>query len=93
MKSGSQVRGRSPHHRQHTPSIAAAHTYAIDRETAREWDLRRYGFHGTSYTYVLGKTAELLGKPQSEVSAIICHIGSGASMAVCTVTSVVFCHY
>src|SRR5699024_7161339 len=58
---------------------AAAHTYAIDREVADDWDLRRYGFHGTSHEYVSHRTADLLGRPYDELHQIVLHLGNGAS--------------
>lgn len=58
---------------------AAAHTYAIDREVARDWDLRRYGFHGTSHEYVSRRTADILGRPYDELNQIVLHLGNGAS--------------
>ena len=58
---------------------AAAHTYAIDRETARRWDLRRYGFHGTSHEFVSHRTAAVLGRPHDELNQIVLHLGNGAS--------------
>lgn len=35
----------------------------------------RYGFHGTSYKYLTAKAAQMLGKPESEVNLVICHLG------------------
>ena len=58
---------------------AAAHTYAIDREVARKWDLRRYGFHGTSHEFVSRRTAEFLGKQYDQLNQIVLHLGNGAS--------------
>lgn len=57
----------------------AAHTYAIDRETARTWDLRRYGFHGTSHEFVSRRTADILGRPYDELNQVVLHLGNGAS--------------
>lgn len=57
----------------------AAYTYAIDRDVAREYKIRRYGFHGTSHLYVSRKTAEALGKPVEELNIIVLHLGNGAS--------------
>jgi acetate kinase len=57
-----------------------AFTYAIDADVAREHGIRRYGFHGTSYRYVAGKAAELLGRELSELKLIIFHLGNGASV-------------
>lgn len=54
-------------------------TYAIDAEVAREYAIRRYGFHGTSHQYVSRRAAEFLGRPVSEVNQIVLHLGNGAS--------------
>ena len=58
---------------------AAATTYAIDRELAQEYGVRRYGFHGTSHQYVSEQTAKVLGRPLAEVNTIVLHLGNGAS--------------
>ncbi|MDG4793772.1 acetate kinase [Micromonospora sp. WMMD1082] len=62
----------------HTLPDSAA-TYAIDREVAQRYGIRRYGFHGTSHAYVSRRTAELLGRPYAEVNTITLHLGNGAS--------------
>ncbi|MEV0153144.1 acetate kinase [Micromonospora sp. NPDC050686] len=62
----------------HTLPEAAA-TYAIDRETAERYGIRRYGFHGTSHAYVSRRTAELLDRPYGELNVITLHLGNGAS--------------
>ncbi|GLY98938.1 acetate kinase [Actinoplanes sp. NBRC 103695] len=54
-------------------------TWAIDAELAARWQIRRYGFHGTSHAYVSRRTAELLGKRPGEVNVITLHLGNGAS--------------
>lgn len=56
-----------------------AATYAIDRDLAAEWHIRRYGFHGTSHSYVSGQAAEFLGVPLESLSQIVLHLGNGAS--------------
>lgn len=61
---------------------AAAATYAIDRELAAKWDVRRYGFHGTSHRYVSEQAAEFLGVPLESLSQIVLHLGNGASASV-----------
>ncbi|RKN39952.1 acetate/propionate family kinase [Micromonospora endolithica] len=63
----------------HTTLPEAAATYAIDRDTARRYGIRRYGFHGTSHAYVSRRTADLLGRPYDEVNTITLHLGNGAS--------------
>ena len=40
----------------------------------------RYGFHGTSYRYLTGRAAALLGKPAGECNLVLCHLGAGSSM-------------
>jgi acetate kinase len=58
---------------------AAAATYAIDRELAEKWHIRRYGFHGTSHRYVSEQAAAFLQRPSDELNQIVLHLGNGAS--------------
>src|ERR1700722_12186860 len=58
---------------------AAAATYAIDRELAEKWPIRRYGFHGTSHRYVSEQAAAFLGRPWEKLNQIVLHLGNGAS--------------
>ncbi len=58
-----------------------AYTYAIDAELAKAHGIRKYGFHGTSHSYVSRKAAEVLGKDYSELNQIVCHLGNGASIS------------
>jgi acetate kinase len=60
---------------------AAAATYAIDRELAEKWHIRRYGFHGTSHRYVSEQAAVFLDRPWEELNQIVLHLGNGASAA------------
>ena len=57
----------------------AAATYALDRETAERYGVRRYGFHGTSHQYVSRRAAEFLDRPLADVKQIVLHLGNGAS--------------
>ncbi|RAV18060.1 acetate kinase [Mycolicibacterium sp. GF69] len=57
----------------------AAATYAIDRDVAAQWQIRRYGFHGTSHQYVSEQAAAFLGLPLDSVRQIVLHLGNGAS--------------
>jgi acetate kinase len=59
------------------PPAAAA--YAIDRDLARKWRIRRYGFHGTSHHYVSEQAAAFLDRPVQELNQIVLHLGNGAS--------------
>ncbi len=62
------------------PAVAA--TYAIDRELAEKYGIRKYGFHGTSHQYVSGKVSECLGlASDGELNQIILHLGNGCSMS------------
>ena len=58
---------------------AAAATYAIDRELAARWQIRRYGFHGTSHQYVSRQAADFLGAAPESLNQIVLHLGNGAS--------------
>lgn len=56
-----------------------AYTYAIDRNLAAQYRIRRYGFHGTSHKYVSELAAGYLEKPLADVNTIVLHIGNGVS--------------
>ncbi len=60
-----------------------AYLYGLPYEYYEKYKVRRYGFHGTSHSYVSKRAAELEGKPYEEVKTIVCHLGNGAS--VCAV--------
>jgi acetate kinase len=62
----------------------AAATYALPSRWREKYGLRRYGFHGLSYAWTLGRTAALLGRPVGELSLVLAHLGGGAS--VCAVS-------
>lgn len=57
-----------------------AHTYAIDRDIAAQYGVRRFGFHGSSHKYVARRAAAMLGVAPDEVNLIVCHLGNGASV-------------
>lgn len=54
-------------------------TYPIDQEIARKNGLRKYGFHGISYSFITRAVAEFLGKDVRQTNIIALHLGSGAS--------------
>ena len=56
-----------------------AYTYAIPREWEHRYGVRRYGFHGTSHSYVVGEAAHLLGRHPEDVDVVVLHLGNGAS--------------
>lgn len=64
----------------HQSLAPAAYTYAIDVETARAHQVRRYGFHGTSHKYVSEQAALFLGRDNASLRQIVFHLGNGASV-------------
>ena len=55
-----------------------AYRYAIPKEAYTKWQIRKYGFHGTSHKFIAGELEKLCGK---KGNFIICHIGNGASLS------------
>ena len=55
-------------------------SYAIDQKIAKEKGLRKYGFHGISYRYILRAVSNHLDKDPSQINILALHLGSGASM-------------
>ena len=54
--------------------------YPIPYHYYRDYKIRKYGFHGTSHSYVSKRVAEVMGKPIEELKTVVCHIGQGASI-------------
>ncbi len=54
--------------------------YALPHEWYKEYEIRRYGFHGTSFLYTSKRAAVLLGKDPFNCNLIICHFGNGVSV-------------
>lgn len=54
-------------------------TYPINPDIARKNGLRKYGFHGVSYSFITRSVAEFLGKEPGQLNIIALHLGSGAS--------------
>jgi len=54
--------------------------YMIDQKIAKAKGLRKYGFHGLSYSYITRAVAGFLGKSEEDTSIIALHLGSGASI-------------
>lgn len=65
----------------HQTMEPTSYLYGIPYTYYQKYKIRRYGFHGTSYSYVTPKAADLLGKKVEDTNLIICHIGNGASVA------------
>lgn len=56
-----------------------AFRYAVPEFLYKEHGVRRYGFHGTSHSYVSKRAAEMTGLPASESSWLTAHLGNGCS--------------
>ncbi len=57
-----------------------AYMYGLPYEYYDKYKVRRYGFHGTSHSFVSKRAAELAGRPYDQVKTIVCHLGNGASI-------------
>ena len=57
-----------------------AYLYGIPRKYYEQYKIRRYGFHGTSHSYVSKRVAEIMEKPVEDLKTIVCHLGNGASI-------------
>ena len=64
----------------HATMPPKAYLYGLPYEYAEKYDIRRYGFHGTSHRFVAEKAAKLIGKDWNDLKIISCHLGSGASI-------------
>lgn len=57
-----------------------AYIYGIPYEYYENFEIRRYGFHGTSHKFVAEKAANMIGKNINDLKIISCHLGNGASI-------------
>lgn len=58
-----------------------AYMYGLPYEYYRKYKIRRYGFHGTSHSYVSKRAADVLGMSYENLKIIVCHLGNGASVS------------
>ena len=58
-----------------------AYMYGLPYEYYEKYKVRRYGFHGTSHSFVSKRGAEIVGKPYNATKTIVCHLGNGASVS------------
>ena len=65
----------------HQTMPKTAYLYGLPYEYYEKYKVRRYGFHGTSHSFVSKRTAELIGKPYNDCKIIVCHLGNGASLS------------
>ena len=55
--------------------------YAIPREYYEKYGVRRYGFHGTSHSFVSKETIKFADLDPKTAKVIVCHLGNGASIS------------
>lgn len=65
----------------HQTMPAKAYMYGIPYEYYEKYKVRRYGFHGTSHSYVSKRAAQFLGEKYEDLKIIVCHLGNGASVS------------
>jgi acetate kinase len=58
-----------------------AYLYGLPHEYYDNYKIRKYGFHGTSHSYVSNRTAEFCGLTLENSKIIVCHLGNGASIS------------
>lgn len=58
-----------------------AYMYGLPYEYYEKYKVRRYGFHGTSHSFVSKRTAEFLGMDLKNSKIIVAHLGNGASIS------------
>ncbi|EDZ62238.1 Acetate kinase [Sulfurimonas gotlandica GD1] len=64
----------------HAQMPQEAYLYALPFEMYEKHKIRRYGFHGTSHSYLLKESAIALNKDTSQLNIITLHLGNGASV-------------
>lgn len=65
----------------HTTMPKKAFLYGLPLDYYTDLKIRRYGFHGTSHSYVSKRAAEILRRPYDDLKTIVCHLGNGASLS------------
>ena len=79
----------------HQTMPAEAYVYALPYEYYEKYRVRKYGFHGTSHSFVSDRAADLEGKDKKDLKIITCHLGNGCSISaikdgICIDTSMGF---
>lgn len=64
----------------HQTLSPAAYTYAIPLEYQQEYQVRRYGFHGTSHRYIAAEALHALDLDPADHGIVIAHLGNGSSL-------------
>lgn len=64
----------------HQTLAPSAYTYAIPYEYQHKYQVRRYGFHGTSHRYIAGETLSMLNLKPDNHGILVAHLGNGSSI-------------
>ena len=64
----------------HSTMPAEAYMFAIPYEYYTKYQIRKYGFHGTSHRFVSARCAEVMGKDIKDLKIVTCHLGNGSSI-------------
>ena len=64
----------------HSTMPAEAYTFPIPYDIMNKYQIRRYGFHGTSHKFVSARCAEVMGKDIEDLKIVTCHLGNGSSI-------------
>ena len=65
----------------HQTMPAKAYLYGLPLEYYKNYKVRRYGFHGTSHSFVSKRAVEFLGLDKDNSKVIVCHLGNGSSIS------------
>ena len=65
----------------HQTMPAKAYLYGLPLEFYKKYKVRRYGFHGTSHSFVSKRAVEFLGLDKDNSKVIVCHLGNGSSIS------------
>lgn len=65
----------------HSTMPAEAYTFPIPYELSQKYQVRKYGFHGTSHRFVSARCAEVMGKNIEDLKIVTCHLGNGSSIS------------
>lgn len=65
----------------HSTMPPEAYMFAVPYEYYEKYQVRRYGFHGTSHRYVSHRCAKLMGKELKDLKMVTCHLGNGSSIS------------
>lgn len=65
----------------HQTMPAKAYMYAVPYDWYEKYDIRKYGFHGTSHAFVSARAAEFGGLDPKNSKIVVCHLGNGSSIS------------